>query len=429
MYTRLLKRPFELGKSFFLFGPRGTGKTTWLREHFKSENTVFIDLLAGDLYAELLARPQRLESLVGSRNDGWVVLDEVQRVPALLNEVHRIIESRGVRFAMTGSSARSLRRKGVNLLAGRALTFHMHPLVAQELGPDFNLERAIRFGQLPAIAGNTAPHDYLKSYVQTYLREEIQQEGLTRNLANFTRFLETASFSQGAALNLSEIARESALDRKVVENYFAILEDLMIGSRLPVFTKRAQRRLAAHPKFYFFDAGVYRAIRPMGPLDSPAEAEGAGLETLVYQELRALNDTLGLEYELFYWRTSDGTEVNFVLYGPRGLLALEVKRANRYARSDLTGLRALKADYPMAQCFLLYGGDQPRQEGDIQVLPVRTCLPQLGQLLSGRPGTTLVHEGEPTGDLLHAVDMSRSGRDADVLRRLAPDLVTRISAP
>lgn len=387
MYTRLLKKPVDFGQSFFLFGPRGTGKTTWLREHFKPDSTVYIDLLDGDLYAELLARPHRLETLVEGAQQGWVVLDEVQRVPALLNEVHRLIENRGLRFAMTGSSARSLRRKGVNLLAGRALTFHMHPLVAEELGKDFDLERALRFGQLPSIAGSTVPHEYLKSYVRTYLREEIQQEGLMRNLGNFTRFLETASFSQGSPLNISEVARESSLDRKVVNSYFDILEDLMIGSRLPVFTKRACRRLVAHPKFFFFDVGVYRAIRPMGPLDTPEEAEGAGLETLCYQELRAVNDALGLEYELFYWRTSDGTEVDFVLYGPCGLLALEVKRSNRYTRRDLTGLRAFKTDYPMAHCILLYGGEHPRQEDGIQVLPIRQSLSQLSSFLSGFAST------------------------------------------
>ncbi len=383
MYARLLTRPAKLGSSFFLFGPRGTGKTTWLREQFPPGNNVTIDLLNSDVYAELLARPHRLDTLVGTSHSGWVVLDEIQRVPALLNEVHRLVESRGLRFAMTGSSARSLRRKGVNLLAGRALTFHMHPLVAEELGPDFDLDRAVRFGQLPSIAGHGAPHEYLKSYVQTYLREEVQQEGLTRNLGNFARFLETASFSQGAPLNISDIAREAALDRKVVDSYFGILEDLMIGLRLPVFAKRAHRRLVAHPKFYFFDAGVFRVIRPMGPLDSPAEADGAGLETLCLQELRALNDALGLEYELFYWRTSDGTEVDFVLYGPRGLLAFEVKRSSRYARADLTGLRALKADYPVAQCYLLYGGDIVREEDGVRILPLKECLPRLGQILAG----------------------------------------------
>ena len=381
MYARLLRTPVQLGQSFFLFGPRGTGKTTWLRENFRPDDTVYLDLLDGDVYTELLARPRRLESMVGAKHPGWVVLDEIQRVPALLNEVHRLIETRGLRFAMTGSSARSLRRKGTNLLAGRALTFRMHPLTAAELGQDFDLERSLRFGHLPAVPGSKAPGRYLASYVQTYLREEVQQEGLTRNLGNFTRFLETAAFSQGSPLNVSHVARDCALDRKVVDSYFGILDDLLIGYRLPVFTKWARRRLVAHPKFYFFDAGVYRTIRPMGPLDAPEEAEGACLETLCLQELCSVNDALGLEYELFYWRTADGKEVDFVLYGPRGMLAFEVKRAGRYARSDFTGLRALKTDYPVAQCYLLYGGSHVRQEAGIQVYPIARALRELPKLL------------------------------------------------
>jgi predicted AAA+ superfamily ATPase len=177
------------------------------------------------------------------------------------------------------------------------------------------------------------------------------------------------------------VARESSLDRKVVDSYFRILDDLLIGYRLPVFTKRARRRLVAHPKFYFFDTGVYRTIRPMGPLDSPEEAEGASLETLVLQELRAVNEALALDYELFYWRTSDGTEVDFVLYGERGMLAFEVKRSNRYSRADLTGLRALRRDYPMAQCYLLYGGDRIRQEDGMRVYPIHRALVELADLL------------------------------------------------
>ncbi len=375
----------EAGSSFFLFGPRGTGKTTWLQEHFGDKGNVYVDLLKGDLYTELLARPGRLESLVPTnRFPRWIIIDEIQRVPALLNEVHRLIESRGLQFAMTGSSARSLRRKGVNLLAGRALTFHMYPLTATELGRDFDMERSIKFGHLPAIHGHKTPREYLKSYVQTYLREEIQQEGLARRLDNFNRFLETASFSQGSPLNVAEVSREAALDRKVVENYFGILEDLLIGCRLPIFRKRAKRRLVVHPKFYLFDAGVYRSIRPAGPLDVPEEIDGACLETLCFQELRAVNDLLGLGYEMFYWRTSDGTEVDFILYGQSGMFAFEVKRSGRYSRRDMTGLRAFKKDYPPAQCYLLYGGAQTRVEDGINVMPVQEALANLPSILAGQ---------------------------------------------
>ena len=224
----------------------------------------------------------------------------------------------------------------------------------------------------------------MKSYVQTYLREEIQQEGLARRLDNFNRFLETASFSQGSPLNVAEVSREAALDRKVVENYFGILEDLLIGCRLPIFRKRAKRRLVVHPKFYLFDAGVYRSIRPAGPLDVPEEIDGACLETLCFQELRAVNDLLGLGYEMFYWRTSDGTEVDFILYGQSGMFAFEVKRSGRYSRRDMTGLRAFKKDYPPAQCYLLYGGAQTRVEDGINVMPVQEALANLPSILAGQ---------------------------------------------
>lgn len=382
MFTRLLTRPQTLGQSFFLFGPRGTGKTTWLRAHFNPSETVYIDLLKADLYTELLAGPQRLESLIPKHFQGWVLIDEIQRVPALLNDVHRLITDRGLRFALTGSSARNLRKKGVNLLAGRALTFHMHPLCAPELGDAFGLHDALQFGQLPTVIGHPAPREYLKSYVQTYLREEVLQEGLTRNLANFSRFLESASFSQASVLNVSHIARDAALDRKVVDNYFSILEDLLIGYRLPPFTKRAKRRLVAHPKFFFFDVGVYRAIRPSGPLDAPEEADGACLETLWLQTLRAVNDALGLDYQLHYWRTSDGTEVDFVLYGPRGLLAFEIKRAVRFHTRDLSGLRAFQRDFPMVKPYLVYGGESERTEDDITILPMSEALKSLPEILS-----------------------------------------------
>jgi predicted AAA+ superfamily ATPase len=381
MYERLLKRPLELDSSFFLFGPRGTGKTTWLKSSFNERDVVYLDLLNQDLYTALLGRPHRLESYVPSRFSGWVILDEIQRVPALLSEVHRLIADRHLKFAMTGSSARSLRKKGVNLLAGRALTFRMYPLTAMELGDDFDILRSLHMGHLPAVTGHNAPEEYLNSYVATYLREEVQEEGLTRNLANFARFLETASFSQAAPLNIARVARDSSLNRKVVDNYFSILSDLLIGVQLPVFTKRAKRRMTAHPKFYFFDAGVYRAIRPMGPFDTPEEAEGACLETLCFQELTAVNDTLDLEYELFYWRTSDGTEVDFVLYGQKGLKAIEVKRSSRFERRDLNGLKSFRRDYPTAECYLLYGGKYEREVDGIRILPIQSALPNLQSLI------------------------------------------------
>jgi uncharacterized protein len=311
----------------------------------------------------------------------WIIIDEIQRVPELLNEVHDLIESKKHIFILTGSSARKLRQKGVNLLAGRALTYHMHPLTSREQGDAFQLTESVRLGHLPARFNEPDPRKYLADYVQTYVREEVLQESLTRNIGHFSRFLEAASFSQGAVVNTSEIAREAQIDRSKAENYFSILEDLLIGVHLPVFSRKAKRKLIGHDKFYYFDAGVFRAIRPAGPLDSDAELDGPAIETLVFQELRALNDYLQCGYRLYYWRTQNGLEVDFILYGPRGLIALEVKRSAQAHPKSLRGLKEFKKDYPPARCYLFYGGSTPLHMDDITVLPLDHALRDLDKIL------------------------------------------------
>ena len=376
MYPRLIQPPRQ---SFFLFGPRGVGKTAWLHRQFPG--ALFFDMLDNQVYTELLAAPQRLGDRIPQDHKDWVVVDEVQRVPELLNEVHRLIESRRLRFALTGSSARKLRGRGVNLLAGRAVTRHMHPLTALELGKDFDLKRALRWGCLPLACTSDDPQDYLKSYAATYLREEVQQEGLARNIGAFGRFLEAASFSQGGVLNMAAVARECAMSAKVVEDYFTILEDLLIAMRLPVFTKRAKRRMIAHPKFYYFDAGVFQAIRPRGPLDAPEEIHGAALETLFLQQVRALNDYKGLGYRLHYWHTATGDETDFVLYGERGLSAFEIKMAQKVRPDDLRSLLRFRADFPQAKVHLLYLGQRRWHERGIEVLPFLDCVTKLDQWL------------------------------------------------
>lgn len=377
MYSRVITLPPD--KSFFLFGPRGTGKTTLIKARFP--DALHFDLLASETYKLFLASPQRIEQFIPPEYQGWIVIDEIQRVPELLNEVHRLIETRHLRFVLTGSSARKLRQKGVNLLAGRALTCHLHPLTAPEVGQDFNLDQALLHGQMPSRYVENSPAAYLSSYVHTYIREEVLQEGLTRNLGAFARFLEAASFSQASLLNIAEVARECGVNRKVVEEYFRILEDLLLAFRLPVFSKRASRRLTSHPKFFFFDAGVFRAIRPKGPLDRPEEIDGAALETLVFQEIRAGITNSGLECELFFWRAASGHEVDFVVYGQSGIIAIEVKRTANIRSQDLTGLRAFLSDYPMAQAFLFYGGAARRYEAGITFIPLSEAFHVLPQLL------------------------------------------------
>ncbi len=377
MYRRLMKSPDH--KSFFLFGPRGTGKTHWVRSNFKK--ALYLDLLESDLFVDLLAYPGQLEELIPKKFNNWIIIDEVQKIPALLNEVHRLIEQKRYRFILTGSSARPLRKKGTNLLAGRALTYAMHPLTATELKEAFDLEKAINFGMLPSVQTEPNPQKYLESYVKTYLREEVLHEGITRNLGAFSRFLVAASFSQGSILNLTEVARECGIDRKVVGGYFDILEDLLLSFRLSSFTKRAKRKMVSHPKFYYFDVGVYRTIRPKGPLDSPEEISGIALETLFFQHLKAINDYFEGGYDLHYWRTTSGSEVDFIAYGPKGILAFEIKRGARHHPADLRGLLEFQKLYPMAKLYLINGAKRASKEGDIQIVPFEQALKTLPKLL------------------------------------------------
>jgi predicted AAA+ superfamily ATPase len=332
-------------------------------------------------YNKFLANPQRLEDAIPANFKNWIIIDEVQKVPALLDEVHRLIEKHHYKFVLTGSSARKLRHGGVNLLAGRALTYHMHPLTALELGQDFDLKKSVLFGGLPGVITGQEPKKILESYIQTYLYQEVQQEGLTRHLESFARFLESASFSQGSQLNMSSVARECGVKRKMVESYFEILDDLLIGFRLQPFTRHAKRKVVSHPKFYFFDAGVFRTIRPCGPLDLNEEIDGPALETLFLQQLRAINDYFDLDYKIYYWRTVDGVEVDFVVYGQNGMHAFEIKRSDRWTESDLAGLKAFGEDYPMAKRHFVYLGNKTEYYKDIRIIPLQAAVFELATLL------------------------------------------------
>ena len=261
------------------------------------------------------------------------------------------------------------------------MTYHMHPLTALELGKDFDLKRALRYGGLPLACTSAKPEGYLKSYAATYLREEVQQEGFARNLSAFSRFLEAASFSQGGLLNMAAVARECAVSAKVVEDYFSILEDLLIAIRLPVFTKRVKRRLITHPKFYYFDTGVFQAIRPRGSLDAPEEIHGAALETLFLQEARAINDYKNLGYRLHYWRTATADEVDFVLYGERGLRAFEIKMAEKIRPDDFGALRRFREDFKEAKTCLLYLGHRRWHDRGVEIAPFVDCVTHLDQWL------------------------------------------------
>ena len=377
--NRLLKAPKQ---SFFLLGPRGTGKTTWIKDQFR--NAVWINLLLPHEVSFYGAKPERLITTAqGAGENATIVIDEIQKIPELLSVVHHLIEQKkGYQFILTGSSARKLRREGVDLLAGRALLKFMNPFVAAEMGSSFSLEKALEIGMLPLAWDNTSPQEVLSTYTALYLKEEIQAEGLVRNVGNFARFLEVMSFSHGSLLNLNNICSECNVSRSSASNYLQILEDMLLGYTLNVFTKRAKRTLTSHPKFYLFDAGVFQALRPRGPLDKPQEIHGAALEGLIAQHLKAwIDDRLG-DYQLSFWRTRGGSEVDFVLYGKDCFIAIEVKNGDSISRNDLSGLKGFKQDYPEAKLFFLYRGKRHLIQDGISCLPVEeflvSILPSLG---------------------------------------------------
>ena len=363
-------------QSFFLFGPRGTGKSTWLRHSLPE--AVFVDLLRPEVHRELSARPERLREYArGAPEESTLVIDEVQRLPELLNVVRELIESGPPRrYVLTGSSARKLRRGGVDLLAGRALHRTLHPFMAAEL-PDFSLQDALERGLLPLVVASSSPKEVLHAYASLYLEQEVQLEGWARNVGDFARFLEIVSFSHGSVLNAANVARECAVQRKTVAGYIEVLEDLLLSFRLPVFSRRARRQTSVHPKFYLFDAGVFRSLRPRGPLDRPEEIEGAALEGLVAQHLRAWIAYSGAVAQLFFWRTRSGVEVDFVVHGEAGFWAFEVQNSIRVRPGDLRSLKTFLSDYPECTPVLLYRGDDRLRIDGILCAPAEEFLREM----------------------------------------------------
>jgi len=270
---------------------------------------------------------------------------------------------------LTGSSARKLRRGGVDLLGGRAVVRTLHPFMAAELDR-FSLDDALRHGLLPLAVAAERPGDVLRAYASLYLDEEVRLEGWARNVGAFARFLEGVSFSHGSVLNIANVARECEVERKTVAGYVEVLEDLLLAFRVPVFTRRARRETVAHPKLYLFDAGVFRALRPKGPLDRPEEIDGPALEGLVAQHLRAWLAYRADDARLAYWRTRSGVEVDFVVYGAAGFWAIEVKNTARVRPEDLRGLLALGTEYAQADLVLLYRGERRERRGRIWIIPV-----------------------------------------------------------
>jgi len=377
VYPRILKPP---GESFFLFGPRGVGKSTWARKHY--DKAFHIDLLDERRYQDLLVDPGLFADEIRTLQPGsWVVVDEIQRIPALLNEVHRFIEKRELRFVLLGSSARKLKTSGTNLLAGRAIWKTMFPLTPAELGDDYNLGEVLNYGSIALVWNARNRRKTLESYVHLYLREEIRAEALVKNLPGFIRFLPVAALFHGQVVNVSGIARDAGTARTTVSGYLEILEDTLLAFRLPAFESRLRTRERKHPKLYWIDPGIVRAVKKqLGPLT--AEEKGPLLEGWILTLFRAYAGEKELYDEISYWTPSQAKqmEVDFVLRRDRELLAFEVKSGRRFTRTWLSGLRAI-GDLPgVARRVVIYLGDRIlRTDEGIEAWPLEHFLQRLDQ--------------------------------------------------
>jgi len=382
---RLLRVP---NRSFFLFGPRGVGKSTWLEKTMG--DALFFDLLDSSLYLELSQNPMNLEALAGNIPEGsWIVIDEIQKIPTLLDEVHRLMEKKRWRFTLCGSSARKLRRGGVNLLGGRAVTRNLDTFSYAELGEAFDLDFSLQWGLLPWVQlekENAA--DILSSYVNTYIKEEIREEGIIRRVPPFLRFLKIAGQLNGQLLNAQNISREAMVPRSSVDVYFSILEDTLLGHFLPAYRPSVKVREQTHPKFYWFDPGVARSAA--GLLFDPIDRiwKGTALETMIFHELRVFNHTRNRNREIFFYRTANGAEIDFVIETRKRqpssvphIVCIEVKLAEKWNRSWERAMRSLKSSdrIEVDRMIGIYTGHRTYHFDGLDVLPVEEFLNRLYQ--------------------------------------------------
>ncbi len=371
MPRRLALAPLLAKKSLFLWGPRQTGKSSLVRHELVADYSY--DLLKSDMFLTLSREPWRLREEV-TKPRALVVIDEVQKLPSLLDEVQYLIEERAARVLLTGSSARKLRRGGVNLLGGRARSRSLHPLVSAELAHvDYGLDRLLTFGGLPSIVTSDEPRADLKSYCADYLREEIANEGLTRNIPAFSRFLEVAALCNTQILNYSNISNDAQVARTTVHEYFSILRDTLIGYDLPPWGATTRRKPTATAKFYFFDIGVARQLQGRRDLDPQSPDYGVALEAWTHHELRAWNDYRD-DGSLAFWRSSSGHEVDFVLDEHT---AIEVKASRRVGKQDLKGLVALGEEVPLRRKLVVCFEARARHVDGIDIVPYRDFLTQL----------------------------------------------------
>lgn len=375
MAQRILPRAVDLSatltrQSRFLLGPRQTGKSTLIRESLP--DAVVFDLLDSADFLAVTQNPSEIESAL-LPDTKIVVIDEIQKAPQLLDEVHRLIEARDVRFLLTGSSARKLRRGGVNLLGGRAGTMHFHPLLMRELGDDFSLSRALRHGTLPSVYLSEEPRGMLRGYVGTYLTEEIAAEGLSRNLPSFARFLDLAAHCNATIVNHSNLASDAQVPRTTVHGYFDILRDTLIAHELPAWRRSGKRKTVVSSKWYFFDMGVVSALQSQS-VHSLSRRDGFAFETWLHHELRSWIDYRDRDERLAYWKSRSGFEVDFLIGDHT---AVEVKAKPHVGNRDLRSLKALQEEETFRNYLCVCMERRPRRQDGVEILPYGMFLDNL----------------------------------------------------
>ena len=375
----MLTLPLSDSETCFLWGPRQTGKSTLLKTLYPDARRY--DLLLSNEFHRLLLNPGLIrEDCLAENNRSLekkmpVIIDEVQKIPALLDEVHWLIENAGIRFILCGSSARKVKRGQANLLGGRAVRYELHPLVYPEI-TDFSLAKALNVGLLPRHYQSAHPQRLIQSYVGDYLKEEIAAEALTRNVPAFSRFLEIAALTNGELINYQNIASECGVSAPTVKEYFQILDDTLIGKKLPAFRKRAKRRLIRAPKFYFFDIGIVSYLAHRGKVEQGSELFGRALEHFIYMQIMAYSGYSELNYPISYWRTASGIEVDFVLGDHE--IAIEVKSASLVGNRHLKGIRAFREEYSAKKYIVVSMDPRPRKTADgIDILPWQVFLDRM----------------------------------------------------
>ncbi len=364
----------NLGKeSTFLWGARQTGKSSLLKKLFPG--APYFDLLLAGEFDRFLRNPSLLREILDTINlAGPVIIDEIQRIPSLLNEIHWLIVNRNIQFILSGSSPRNILRSGGNLLGGRALRHELYPLISAEI-PDFDLMKALNWGLLPRHYLSVNPQKLLSAYIGSYLRDEIQTEAKVRNIGSFGRFLEAAAFSNGEMVNYANIAAECGVSSPTVKEYFQILEDTMTGHFLQTYQKKPKRRVIQAPRFYYFDIGIANFLLKRGKIEQGSEAFGKAFEHFIFLELYAHSQYSDINYPITYWRTASQLEVDFILGDHE--VAIETKSTNMVNSRHLKGLKSFAEEYKVRQLIIVSNDPSPRQMADILVLPWKEFLKRL----------------------------------------------------